>query len=82
MTKNIGHLPEVTHNTFLLFSDSFAQRAAVRAALAKDQEWQEKYMSHMLPLLHKQKNEIAYLVPWCELGSPPKDGEQLLYGGT
>ncbi|XP_060092512.1 protein NipSnap homolog 3A-like [Heteronotia binoei] len=54
--------------------DSFAQRTAVREALAKDQEWQEKYMSQMLPLLNKQENEITYLVPWCELGSPPKDG--------
>ncbi|XP_048360384.1 protein NipSnap homolog 3A-like [Sphaerodactylus townsendi] len=39
-----------------------------------DQEWQEKYMSRMLPLLNKQKNEIAYLVPWCDLGSSPNDG--------
>lgn len=54
--------------------ESFAQRAAVRTALTKDQEWQEKYISHMLPLLDKQENEITYLVPWCELGSSEKDG--------
>ncbi|XP_077201503.1 protein NipSnap homolog 3A-like [Paroedura picta] len=70
-TSEFGGLNKTFH---IWKYDSFAQRAAVRAALAKDQEWQEKYMSQMLPLLTKQKNEIAYLVPWCELGSPPKDG--------
>lgn len=59
---------------FSLFIESFAQRAAVRTALTKDQEWQEKYMSHMLPLLDKQENEITYLVPWCAFGSTEKDG--------
>lgn len=53
---------------------SFAERAAVRAALGQDREWQEKYMSQMLPLLDKQDNEVTYLVPWCELGRPEKDG--------
>ncbi|XP_034996868.1 protein NipSnap homolog 3B isoform X2 [Zootoca vivipara] len=70
-TSEFGGLNKAFH---IWKYESFAQRSAVRTALAKDQEWQEKYMSRMLPLLNKQDNEIAYLVPWCELGSPPKDG--------
>ncbi|XP_054842964.1 protein NipSnap homolog 3B-like isoform X2 [Eublepharis macularius] len=53
--------------------DNFAHRAAVRKALAKDKEWQET-LSAILPLLKTQDMEIAYLVPWCELGTPPKEG--------
>nr|XP_020657103.1 protein NipSnap homolog 3B-like isoform X3 [Pogona vitticeps] len=70
-TLEFGGLNKVFH---IWKYGSFAQRAAVRTALAKDQEWQEKYMSQMLPLLDKQDNEIAYLVPWCQLGRPEKDG--------
>ncbi|XP_066471025.1 protein NipSnap homolog 3A [Tiliqua scincoides] len=70
-TLELGGLNKVFH---IWKYDSFAERTAVRTALTKDQEWQEKYMSQMLPLLVKQENEITYLVPWCELGSPPKDG--------
>ncbi|XP_051823042.1 protein NipSnap homolog 3A [Antechinus flavipes] len=54
--------------------DNFAHRARVREALAKDEEWQEKYISPNLPLMVQQKNEIAYLVPWCKLEKPPKEG--------
>ncbi|XP_077201504.1 protein NipSnap homolog 3B-like [Paroedura picta] len=53
--------------------DNFAHRAAVRKVLAGDKEWQEK-LSAILPLLKTQDMEIAYLVPWCELGAPPKEG--------
>nr|XP_028568584.1 protein NipSnap homolog 3B-like [Podarcis muralis] len=70
-TSEFGGLNKAFH---IWKYESFAQRSAVRTALAKDKEWQEKYMSRMLPLLDKQDNEIVYLVPWCELGSPPKDG--------
>ncbi|KAJ7335329.1 hypothetical protein JRQ81_013270 [Phrynocephalus forsythii] len=70
-TTEFGELNKVFH---IWKYGSFAQRAAVRTALAKDQEWQGKYMSQMLPLLDKQESEIAYLVPWCELGRPEKDG--------
>ncbi|XP_053159646.1 protein NipSnap homolog 3A isoform X2 [Hemicordylus capensis] len=70
-TLEFGGLNKVFH---IWKYDSFAERTAVRKALGKDQEWQEKYMSRILPMLEKQENEITYLVPWCELGSPPKDG--------
>ncbi|XP_026574341.1 protein NipSnap homolog 3A-like isoform X1 [Pseudonaja textilis] len=70
-TLEFGELNKVFH---IWKYESFAQRAAVRTALTKDQEWQEKYISRMLPLLDKQENEITYLVPWCELGNSEKDG--------
>ncbi|XP_066474669.1 protein NipSnap homolog 3B-like [Tiliqua scincoides] len=53
--------------------DNYAHRTAVRKAIFHDTEWQEK-LSAILPLLHKQDMEIAYLVPWCRLGTPPKQG--------
>ncbi|XP_001507352.2 protein NipSnap homolog 3A [Ornithorhynchus anatinus] len=54
--------------------DNFAQRTAVRKALASDKEWQEKYISPNMPFIEKQENEITYLVPWCKLEKPPKEG--------
>lgn len=54
--------------------DSFAQRTAVRTALAHDKDWQEKYIAHMMPMLQTQDNEVTYLVPWCKIGKPVKDG--------
>ncbi|XP_043829492.1 protein NipSnap homolog 3A [Dromiciops gliroides] len=54
--------------------DDFAHRAKVREALAKDKEWQEKYISQNLPFIVQQKNEVAYLVPWCKITKPPKEG--------
>uniref|UniRef100_A0A8D0GWJ0 NIPSNAP domain-containing protein n=2 Tax=Sphenodon punctatus TaxID=8508 RepID=A0A8D0GWJ0_SPHPU len=72
------HLTELTIRILtplsLFIVDSFAHRSAVRTALANDKEWQEKYLSPMLTCLDKQENEIAYLVPWCELGNPTKEG--------
>ncbi|XP_053159644.1 protein NipSnap homolog 3B-like [Hemicordylus capensis] len=53
--------------------DNFAHRAAARKAVVNDKEWQEK-LTTILPLLYKQHMEIAYLVPWCELGVSPKPG--------
>lgn len=28
----------------------------------------------MLPMLRSQDNELAYLVPWSSLDTPPQDG--------
>ncbi|XP_039206908.1 protein NipSnap homolog 3B-like isoform X3 [Crotalus tigris] len=53
--------------------DNFAHRASVRKAVVNDKEWQEK-LATILPLLDKQHMEIAYMAPWCELGTPPKEG--------
>ncbi|KAJ6669488.1 hypothetical protein lerEdw1_000036, partial [Lerista edwardsae] len=53
--------------------DNFNHRAGVRKALAQDTEWQDR-LSAILPLVYKQEMEIAYLVPWCQLGTPPKPG--------
>ncbi|XP_078008780.1 protein NipSnap homolog 3A isoform X2 [Phascolarctos cinereus] len=57
-----------------LLKDNFAHRAKVWEALAKDKEWQEKFISKSLPLIVQQKNEITYLVPWCKIVKPPKEG--------
>ncbi|XP_038258064.1 protein NipSnap homolog 3A isoform X2 [Dermochelys coriacea] len=54
--------------------DNFAHRAEVRKAVANDKEWQGKFISPVLPFLNKQNNEIVYLVPWCEIGKPSKEG--------
>uniref|UniRef100_H3ASG7 Nipsnap homolog 3A n=1 Tax=Latimeria chalumnae TaxID=7897 RepID=H3ASG7_LATCH len=70
-TVEIGGLNQVFH---IWKYDSYAQRAAVRTALAQNQEWQGKYISRMLPMLDKQHNEVTYLVPWCQIGKPPKKG--------
>lgn len=59
-------------SSFLI--DNFAHRAAVRKALAQDTEWQDR-LSAILPLVYKQDMEIAYQVPWCQLGTSPKPGE-------
>ncbi|XP_020027634.1 protein NipSnap homolog 3A-like isoform X2 [Castor canadensis] len=54
--------------------DNFAHRAAVRKALAKDKVWQEQFLIPNLALIDKQESEIAYLVPWCKIEKPPKNG--------
>ncbi|XP_061100752.1 protein NipSnap homolog 3A-like isoform X1 [Conger conger] len=54
--------------------DSYAQRAAVRAALAQDPEWIEQYISKAMPMLASQDNEVTYRVPWSQLDRPPKEG--------
>ncbi|XP_048826509.1 protein NipSnap homolog 3A [Brienomyrus brachyistius] len=54
--------------------DSYAQRAGVRAALAKDTHWMEEYISKAMPMLTSQDNEVTYLVPWCKVKGPPNKG--------
>ncbi|KAG7458924.1 hypothetical protein MATL_G00225670 [Megalops atlanticus] len=54
--------------------DSYAQRAGVRAALAQDPQWIEQYISKAMPMLTSQDNEVTYLVPWCKIEKPPKEG--------
>uniref|UniRef100_A0A8C6GFX6 NIPSNAP domain-containing protein n=1 Tax=Mus spicilegus TaxID=10103 RepID=A0A8C6GFX6_MUSSI len=53
--------------------DNFAHRTAVRKALAKDKEWQERFLIPNLAFIDKQEVEITYLVPWCKIGTPPKE---------
>lgn len=55
-------------------SDSYAQRAGVRTALAKDPQWMEEYISKAMPMLTSQDNEVTYLVPWCKIKGPPNKG--------
>lgn len=64
---------------FSFLTDSFAHRTTVRHALANDKDWQGKFISAALPLMEKQHNEVAYLVPWCQLGKPPKEGGELIF---
>ncbi|XP_034357457.1 protein NipSnap homolog 3A-like [Arvicanthis niloticus] len=54
--------------------DSYAHRAAVYKTLAKDKEWQQRFLIPNLPFIDKQESEITYLVPWCKIGKPPKEG--------
>ncbi|XP_011946752.1 PREDICTED: protein NipSnap homolog 3A [Cercocebus atys] len=54
--------------------DNFAHRTEVRKALAKDKEWQEQFLIPNLALIDKQESEITYLVPWCKIEKPPKEG--------
>ncbi|KAL6064124.1 hypothetical protein STEG23_001737 [Scotinomys teguina] len=54
--------------------DNFAHRTAVCKALANDTEWQERFLMPNLASIDKQESEIVYLVPWCKMGAPPKEG--------
>ncbi|XP_048383099.1 protein NipSnap homolog 3A isoform X2 [Stegostoma tigrinum] len=59
----------------IIFSlGSYKERSAVREALANNKDWQQNYISKMLPMLLSQTSEIVYMVPWAELGKPPKKG--------
>ncbi|XP_015705084.1 protein NipSnap homolog 3A-like [Coturnix japonica] len=70
-TTELGAMNKAVH---VWKYDNFAHRTAVRHALANDKEWQGQFISSALPLIEKQHNEVAYLVPWCQLGKPPKEG--------
>ncbi|KAE8632778.1 hypothetical protein XENTR_v10001671 [Xenopus tropicalis] len=70
-TLEFGGLNKVFH---IWKYDSFAQRAAVRAKLAQDRDWLDKYLLKMLPMLDKQDNEVTYLVPWCKVQKPETEG--------
>uniref|UniRef100_A0A8C8VU14 Nipsnap homolog 3A n=1 Tax=Peromyscus maniculatus bairdii TaxID=230844 RepID=A0A8C8VU14_PERMB len=54
--------------------DNFAHRTAVFKALASDPEWHERFLIPNLASIDKQESEIVYLVPWCKMGTPPKEG--------
>ncbi|KAM9330664.1 protein NipSnap homolog 3A-like [Gastrophryne carolinensis] len=70
-TVELGGLNKVFH---IWKYDSFAHRLAVRAKLSQDTNWQESYISKAMPMVDKQHNEVAYLVPWCKLQKPEKEG--------
>ena len=55
-------------------SDSYSQRAGVRAALAQDPSWIEQYISKAMPMLTSQDNEVTYMVPWSKIQRAPKEG--------
>uniref|UniRef100_A0A8B9K3N0 Nipsnap homolog 3A (C. elegans) n=1 Tax=Astyanax mexicanus TaxID=7994 RepID=A0A8B9K3N0_ASTMX len=59
--------------------ESYAQRAAVRAALARDPNWMEEYISKAMPMLSSQDNEVTYLVPWSTIKKPSKEGVHVLW---
>ncbi|XP_034453815.1 protein NipSnap homolog 3A [Hippoglossus hippoglossus] len=54
--------------------DSYAQRTAVRAALAHDPSWISEYISKAIPMLTSQDNEVTYHVPWSHLQRAPQEG--------
>ncbi|XP_040337809.1 protein NipSnap homolog 3A-like [Herpailurus yagouaroundi] len=53
--------------------DNFAHRTEVRKALAKNKDWQQ-FLIPNLALIDEQEFEITYLVPWCKLEKPAKEG--------
>ncbi|GAB5579982.1 protein NipSnap homolog 3A-like [Prionailurus iriomotensis] len=53
--------------------DNFAHRTEVRKALAKNKGWQQ-FLIPNLALIDEQEFEITYLVPWCKLEKPAKEG--------
>ncbi|ELW64567.1 protein NipSnap homolog 3A [Tupaia chinensis] len=53
--------------------DNFTHRTKVRKAIADDKEWQQA-LTPNLAHIDIQENEIAYLVPWCKIEKPPKEG--------
>ncbi|XP_077105550.1 protein NipSnap homolog 3A isoform X1 [Ranitomeya variabilis] len=70
-TYELGGLNKVFH---IWKYDSFEHRSAVRSKLAQDKAWKDNYISKALPMMDKQDNEVAYLVPWCKLQKPEKEG--------
>ncbi|XP_061542347.1 protein NipSnap homolog 3A [Phycodurus eques] len=54
--------------------ESFSQRAAVRAALAQDERWINEYVSHAIAMLTRQDNQVAALMPWSRISTPPHHG--------
>ncbi|XP_033822681.1 protein NipSnap homolog 3A [Periophthalmus magnuspinnatus] len=54
--------------------ESYSQRAAVRSSLAQDPDWLEQYISKAIPMLTKQTNEVARLLPWQPMKDPPTEG--------
>ncbi|KAI4885034.1 hypothetical protein NFI96_017713, partial [Prochilodus magdalenae] len=70
-TVEYGGLNQVFH---IWKYESYAKRAAVRAALAQDPTWMEQYISKAMPMLSSQDNEVTYLVPWSTIKTPPKEG--------
>ncbi|XP_045636553.1 protein NipSnap homolog 3A-like isoform X1 [Ursus americanus] len=53
--------------------DNFAHQTEIRKAVAKDKEWQQIIVPN-LALIDEQENEITYLVPWCKLEKPAREG--------
>ncbi|XP_053558601.1 protein NipSnap homolog 3A [Bombina bombina] len=70
-TVELGGLNKVFH---IWKYDSFAHRTEVRTKLFQDKDWLDKYISKAIPMVDKQDNEIVYLVPWCKMQTPEKQG--------
>ncbi|XP_078253003.1 protein NipSnap homolog 3A isoform X2 [Rhinoraja longicauda] len=66
-----GALNEVFH---IWKYGSYKERTAVREALSKEKDWQQNYISKMLPMLNSQISEVTYLVPWAQMHTPSKSG--------
>jgi hypothetical protein len=50
--------------------DSFAQRSAVRAALAGDKKWNDEYFSLVKPMWSSQSTFLMCAAPWFRLKQP------------
>jgi len=59
-TPELGGLNQVVH---LWEYDSLEHRAQVRANLAGDKEWIERYFSKILPMMSSQENSVLSVIP-------------------
>lgn len=57
-----------------MFSDTFQHRTDVRAALAKDAEWNTNYVKYLVQYVEKQENSTTILPQWCNLLQTDKTG--------
>lgn len=59
-TSELGGLNEVVH---IWEYDSLEHRAEVRATLAGNQEWIQRYFAKILPMMSSQQNSILSVIP-------------------
>lgn len=58
-----GKLNAATH---IWEYESLSNRAAVRAALATDENWINEYVSNLLPCLEAQENKVCVIPDWAK----------------
>ncbi|XP_032874103.1 protein NipSnap homolog 3A-like isoform X1 [Amblyraja radiata] len=66
-----GNMNEVFH---IWKYGSYKERTAVRRSLMQEKDWQQNYISKMMPMLNHQISEVTYLVPWAQMHTSSKPG--------
>ncbi|XP_032874105.1 protein NipSnap homolog 3A-like isoform X3 [Amblyraja radiata] len=64
-----GNMNEVFH---IWKYGSYKERTAVRRSLMQEKDWQQNYISKMMPMLNHQISEVTYLVPWAQMHTSSK----------